>query len=96
MIFLRVVVWVQVSEGGSNSGEAEDEMVGNKRFGRPVLSASLRADTKFDVTRKAVQVNLYSTDAAGKPVFARYNIGLSAEDAANELAATARKCLPAS
>ena len=83
----------EVSEG-VNTQEPEEEMVGKTRFGRPVLSAQLRADTKFDVTKKAVQVNLWSLDAAGKAVFARYNMPLGSETAAGDFAALARSLCP--
>jgi hypothetical protein len=65
------------------------------RVPQPVLSATLRADTKLDVMKKAVQVNLWSSDASGTAVYARYNLPLGAEDAANAFAATVRACLPA-
>ena len=71
-------------------------MAGKTRFGRPVLAATIRADTKFDVTKKAVQVNLHSTDAAGTPIYARYNMPLGSEAAANEFAALAKGCAPQS
>ena len=85
----------EVSEG--TQAEPEEEMSAansRTRFGRPVLSATLRADTKFDVTKKAVQVNLWSLDAAGKAVFARYNMPLGSETAAGDFAALARSLCP--
>ena len=85
----------EVSEGASNA-EPEEEMVGKVRFGRPVLAAKLRPDTKFEVNKKSVQVNLWSADAAGKPVYARYNLPLGSEPAAEAFATTARSCVPPS
>ena len=70
-------------------------VAGKVRFGRPVLSATLRAETKFDVTKKAVQVNLLSADASGKPVYARYYWNLADAEAANSFAALAKSCTPA-
>ena len=70
-------------------------VAGKVRFGRPVLAAKLRPETKFEVTKKAVQVNLWSTDAAGNAVYARYNLPLGSEPAAEAFANTARACLPA-
>ena len=60
-----------------------------------MLAARLVASTKFEVTKKAVQVNLHSVNAAGEPVFARYNIPLGAEDTANAFATLANSCVPA-
>ena len=70
-------------------------MVGKTRFGRPVLSAKLKADTPFTATKKAVQTNLHSMDAAGNPVYARYNIALGDEAKAQELVSKALACRPA-
>ena len=84
----------EVSEG--TQAEPEDEVVGAKtRFGRPVLTAALKADTKFEVLgKKAVQVNLLSADASGKAVFARYNMPLGSEAAAAEFATLAMSLRP--
>ena len=85
----------EVSEG-TGSQEPEEEMVpGKVRFGRPVLAARLLPNTKFEATKKAVQVNLHSRNAAGEAVFARYNIPLGAEDAATGFATLANGCIPA-
>ena len=84
----------EVSEG--TQAEPEDEVVGAKtRFGRPVLTAALKADTKFEVLgKKAVQVNLLSADASGKAVFARYNMPLGSEAEATEFATLAMSLRP--
>ena len=82
------------SEGGGNN-EATDEISGQTRYGRPVLSARLLAGTPFDVTRRAVQTNLWSSDASGKSVFARYNIPFPTEAEAKAFAALATGCRPA-
>jgi hypothetical protein len=59
------------SQGGGGN-EAEDDASEKKsRYGRPVLSARLQANTPFDTSKKSVQTNLWSADASGKPVFAR-------------------------
>ena len=86
----------EVSEG-TGAAEPEDEVNASNsrtRFGRAVLSATLKKDTKFDVTKKAVQVNLLSADASGKPVFARYNMPLGSEAQATEFAALANSLTP--
>jgi hypothetical protein len=83
----------EVSDG-SASQDPEDEMVGKKRFGRPVLSASLRKETKFEVTKNKVTVNLLSQDASGTPVYAKYYIPFATEELAGQLAATAKACAP--
>ena len=85
----------EVSEAVRDTGDGEDEMVGKTRFGRPVLSAKLKADTPFTATKKAVQTNLFSMDAAGNPVYARYNIALGDEAKAQELVSKALACRPA-
>ena len=84
----------EVIEGGGGQ-EPEEEMAGKVRFGRPVLSAKLRADTKFEANKKSVQVNLWSADAAGTAVYARYNMPMGAEEAATSFAAMGMACLPA-
>ena len=84
-----------VSES-AGSQEPEEEMVAGKvRFGRPVLSATLRKETKFDVNGKSVQVNLMSVDAAKNPVYARYNLPLGSDAKAGEFVAIANQCKPA-
>ena len=52
-------------------------MSGKARFGRPVLSARLNKDTKFDVTKRSIQTNLVSRDAAGN---AAYRLALQARE----------------
>ena len=85
-----------LSESSASTQEPEEEMVAGKtRFGRPVLSARLRADTKFDVNKRMVQVNLHSADASGNPVYARYNMPLLSDAQATEFAELCRKSLPA-
>ena len=64
------------------------------RFGRSVLSARLTKDTKFDVTKRSMQTNLASRDAAGTTVYARYNVQLESDAVAAEVAAQMRACLP--
>ena len=83
----------EVSEG-SSTAEPEEEMSGKTRFGRPVLSASLRADTKFDRTKNKVQVNLRSLDAAGSAIYARYNMSLASEATAESFVQLASASLP--
>ena len=79
---------------GKATEDAEEEMVGKSRYGRPVLSARLGATTKFDVVGKACQVNLNSTNASGEPVFARYNIGLGDTAKAEQFGALANGLCP--
>ena len=86
---------VSDSKTVGDCNDPTDEMQGKTRFGRPVLSALLRADTKADVTRKSVQANLWSTDAAGSAVFARYNIPLGSEEVAAKFAAAVMANRPA-
>ena len=83
----------EVSEG-SNNQDPEEEMSGKTRFGRPVLSATLRADTKFDRTKNKVQVNLRSLDAAGSAIYARYNMSLPSETTAESFVQLASASLP--
>ena len=92
----------QVSEGGGGN-EAADEISGQTRYGRPVLSARLLATTPFNVTKResrkrppiyGVQTNLWSTDASGKAVFARYNIPFANEAEAKAFAKLADGCKP--
>ena len=64
------------------------------RFGRSVLSARLIKDTKFDVSKRSMQTNLASRDAAGTTVYARYNVQLESDAVAVEVAAQMRACLP--
>ena len=64
------------------------------RFGRSVLSARLTKGTKFDVTKRSMQTNLASRDAAGTTVYARYNVQLESDAVAAEVAAQMRACLP--
>ena len=66
-------------------------MAGKARFGRSVLSARLNKDTKLDVTKRSMQTNLASRDAAGTTIYARYNAmskatGPDGEDAMAESA----------
>ena len=75
-------------------GGGSDEMIGQKKYGRPVLTARLAATTKFEVNNKAVQVNLSSTDAAGQPVYARYNINIGGVAEAAEFGALANSLCP--
>ena len=86
----------EVSDG--TAAEPEDEVSASNsrtRFGRPVLSATLRPETKFEVLgKKAVQVNLMSADASGKPIFARYNLPLGGEAEANAFASLANSLCP--
>ena len=84
----------QVSESTNHSGDAEESMSGKARFGRSVLSARLNKDTKFDVTKRSIQTNLVSRDAAGTAVYARYNVQLESEPGANGLATLLRSCVP--
>lgn len=84
----------EVSEGKA-SEEPSDEMKGSTRFGRPVLSALLRPDTKFEVAKKSCQANLWSADASGAAVFARYNMPLPSPDDAQKLAALVAANKPA-
>jgi len=46
------------------------------------------------VTKKSVQTNLWSSDASGKPVFARYNIPFPTDVQAKEFVAKALECRP--
>ena len=75
-------------------GGGSDEMIGQKKYGRPVLTARLASTTKFEVNNKAVQVNLSSTDAAGHPVYARYNINIGGVAEAAEFGALANSLCP--
>ena len=84
----------EVSESVSNAEPEDDIVAGKVRFGRPVLAAKLRADTKFEVARKAVQTNLWSANASGNAIYARYNMPFGSEEAADAFAVTARGCLP--
>ena len=83
----------QVKDGGGGN-EAEDEMKGNSRLGRAVLSARVLPETKLDVNKKSVQCNLHSQDTSGKPMFARYNIPLESPDKAEEFVRIVRSCVP--
>merc|ERR1712232_1314755 len=62
-----------LSEGGGAGNEAEDEITNTRsRYGRPVLSAALRADTEFNVNGKVVTTKLFSVSAAGAHEYAMY------------------------
>jgi len=54
----------------------------------------LTKGTKFDVTKRSMQTNLASRDAAGTTVYARYNVLLESDAVAAEVAAQMRACLP--
>ena len=85
----------EVSESaGAGTGDPEETMQGKARFGRSVLSARLNKDTKFDVTKRSIQTNLVSRDAAGTTIYARYNVQLESEAQANEVAELFRSSLP--
>ena len=82
-------------EGSHSASFALHHVPSRTRFGRPVLSATLRPETKFEVLgKKAVQVNLMSADASGKPIFARYNLPLGGEAEANAFASLANSLCP--
>ena len=69
--------------------------IGERIATEPVLAARLISSTKFDVNNKAVQVNLNSTNAAGQPVFARYNISLGDTAKAADFGGIANGLVPA-
>ena len=69
-----------VSEGSTNDNDPEDSMVATKtRYGKPVVSATLRAETDFTVSKKSVVTSLWTQDAAGKATYAKYHIPLQSE-----------------
>ena len=85
-----------VSVGGSESGDASEDMSGAKtRFGRAVLSARLLASTTFALNKKSIQTTLIANDAGGTATIARYNIPLASEALAAELLGHLEKAKPA-
>ena len=85
-----------VSVGGSESGDASEDMSGAKtRFGRAVLSARLLASTTFALNKKSIQTTLIANDAGGTATIARSNIPLASEALAAELLGHLEKAKPA-
>jgi len=87
----------EVSEATGGGGEPEDEISSSRtRYGRAVISARIMHSTSFTVTKKSVQTKLWSKNAGGVDDYAAYNIPFPSEDKAQEFAAVASKCVPAS
>lgn len=84
-----------LSEGGGASNEAEDEVANTRsRYGRPVLSATLRADTDFTVKGKAVTAKLFAVSASGAQEYAMYYMPMGSADVAKQFADVAKSSRP--